>query len=157
MKRKRTKRPARPQPVLVPLTQEAVRVIGEFLMARQIGQEPKADVDLAVHLFLHDLLARAKVQATTRHCRRCGCTNDKPCLTKFGPCSWWNDDLCSACITDEEIRRHQLHLGRIVKYELALTDIAEAGNKTASKALAADIKLRREAQIRSPDHRARIH
>jgi len=30
-------------------------------------------------------------------CRVCGCTNEKACMTRDGPCYWINDDLCSAC------------------------------------------------------------
>ncbi|MCX6817717.1 MAG: hypothetical protein NTU57_02575 [Candidatus Aenigmarchaeota archaeon] len=31
-------------------------------------------------------------------CRRCGCTDDKPCRDVYGkPCSWVKPDLCSEC------------------------------------------------------------
>ncbi len=32
-----------------------------------------------------------------RKCRVCGCTKDKACMTKDGPCHWVEEDLCSAC------------------------------------------------------------
>jgi hypothetical protein len=31
-------------------------------------------------------------------CRQCGCTDDSPCMTPDGACSWAEDDLCSACV-----------------------------------------------------------
>lgn len=31
-------------------------------------------------------------------CKICGCTDDKPCITEEGPCSWVMKDLCSACV-----------------------------------------------------------
>jgi hypothetical protein len=30
-------------------------------------------------------------------CRVCGCTDKKPCLDEYGPCSWVTPNLCSAC------------------------------------------------------------
>lgn len=32
-----------------------------------------------------------------RLCRECGCTDARACMTSEGPCSWAEDDLCSAC------------------------------------------------------------
>lgn len=32
-----------------------------------------------------------------RHCRECGCTDDNPCLTVFGPCTRVSEDLCTLC------------------------------------------------------------
>lgn len=32
-----------------------------------------------------------------RKCRECGCTDDRACLTSFGPCWWIEPDLCSNC------------------------------------------------------------
>jgi hypothetical protein len=40
-------------------------------------------------------------------CRRCGCTDDRACQTEDGPCFWVEDDLCSACATDEEIDAYE--------------------------------------------------
>lgn len=31
-------------------------------------------------------------------CQICGCTDEQPCTTKEGPCSWAMKNLCSACI-----------------------------------------------------------
>ena len=36
-------------------------------------------------------------------CRVCGCTNEKACMTRDGPCYWINDDLCSACALNNVI------------------------------------------------------
>ncbi len=33
-------------------------------------------------------------------CRICGCTDEQPCITEEGPCSWAMKDLCTACIID---------------------------------------------------------
>lgn len=30
-------------------------------------------------------------------CRECGCTDDTPCLTVFGTCTWVSPTLCSLC------------------------------------------------------------
>lgn len=30
-------------------------------------------------------------------CKLCGCTDDNPCVSEEGPCSWVTSDLCSAC------------------------------------------------------------
>ena len=34
---------------------------------------------------------------TDQKCRVCGCTDDRACVTEFGPCHWIAKDLCSAC------------------------------------------------------------
>jgi hypothetical protein len=31
-------------------------------------------------------------------CTVCGCTDDDPCMTSEGPCSWVSGGLCSACV-----------------------------------------------------------
>ncbi len=41
---------------------------------------------------------KAKKKTEIRTCRKCGCTNDKPCMTEEGPCHWVEPDLCSACV-----------------------------------------------------------
>lgn len=41
---------------------------------------------------------KAKKPSKVRTCRECGCTDDKPCMTDSGPCSWAEKDLCSACV-----------------------------------------------------------
>lgn len=38
-------------------------------------------------------------------CRRCGCTDFEPCLTDEGPCCWVENNLCSACLTKEDMER----------------------------------------------------
>jgi len=38
-------------------------------------------------------------------CRRCGCTEFDPCFTDDGPCSWIEENLCSACVTTEDFER----------------------------------------------------
>jgi len=36
-------------------------------------------------------------------CVRCGCTESTPCLVDFGTCSWFEEDLCTACVTPDEL------------------------------------------------------
>jgi hypothetical protein len=35
--------------------------------------------------------------AFVRRCRKCGCTDERACITAEGPCHWVAADLCSAC------------------------------------------------------------
>jgi len=35
--------------------------------------------------------------AGVRRCRKCGCTDERACITREGPCYWVAADLCSAC------------------------------------------------------------
>lgn len=35
-------------------------------------------------------------------CRLCGCTDDTPCMTPEGPCSWVTKNTCSACVVETE-------------------------------------------------------
>jgi hypothetical protein len=42
-------------------------------------------------------------QVSERECRVCGCTEDKACVADGVPCSWVEDDLCSACKNKEEL------------------------------------------------------
>jgi len=37
-------------------------------------------------------------------CRRCGCDDLNPCITDEGPCSWVEENLCSACYTIEDYK-----------------------------------------------------
>lgn len=42
-----------------------------------------------------------------RRCRRCGCTDDdcRQCIARTGePCSWVEDELCSACVTRKRLK-----------------------------------------------------
>lgn len=32
-----------------------------------------------------------------RHCRQCGCTENRACLTDGKPCGWASTDVCTAC------------------------------------------------------------
>ncbi|MFA5186476.1 MAG: hypothetical protein WC551_08375 [Patescibacteria group bacterium] len=41
--------------------------------------------------------------AKEQTCRGCGCTNTTPCMTAEGPCHWAEDDLCSACASQEVV------------------------------------------------------
>lgn len=48
---------------------------------------------------------KAKKTKTARKCRVCGCTQDncRQCIEKTGePCSWVEEDLCSACADQED-------------------------------------------------------
>jgi len=37
-----------------------------------------------------------------RTCKKCGCTEERACRTKDGPCYWVADDLCSECLVHED-------------------------------------------------------
>jgi hypothetical protein len=50
---------------------------------------------------------KEKKSSKVRTCRECGCTDDKPCITKEGPCSWAKKDLCSACVPT--VKRRKAH------------------------------------------------
>jgi hypothetical protein len=41
-----------------------------------------------------------------KECRICGCTDDEACITD-APCSWEEDDLCSACKTALDLVAHE--------------------------------------------------
>ena len=41
-----------------------------------------------------------------RSCLKCGCTEDAPCITLDGPCSWVDELFCSACAKDAEMARN---------------------------------------------------
>ena len=45
-------------------------------------------------------------QHTEGVCRRCGCTDQEPCVhVDKGPCSWtYSLTLCTFCVTDQEAR-----------------------------------------------------
>ena len=40
--------------------------------------------------------------AGKRRCRKCGCTDERACVTPAGPCHWVEPDLCSACAGTRE-------------------------------------------------------
>lgn len=43
-------------------------------------------------------------QIRDRRCKRCGCTEHTPCINHLGEaCAWLTTDLCSGCVTQEEI------------------------------------------------------
>jgi hypothetical protein len=50
----------------------------------------------------HDMSKHPEA-VSDRECRVCGCTDSQPCVTATGPCSWVEEDLCSACATKERI------------------------------------------------------
>lgn len=50
---------------------------------------------------------KEKKPTKVRTCRECGCTDDKPCITKEGPCRWAKKDLCSACVPT--VKRREAH------------------------------------------------
>lgn len=65
---------------------------------------------------------------TRRMCRGCGCTDDRACLTEYGPCAWTLLDvttptgICSVCA--EELDWHQdlmIELGRDQVVAMAAT------------------------------------
>ena len=50
---------------------------------------------------------KANKPSKVRTCRECGCTDDKPCITKEGPCSWAEKDLCSACVKPKSTKKKE--------------------------------------------------
>lgn len=58
-------------------------------------------------------------------CKVCGCTDNRACLTEYGPCSWANDeeDLCSACHSKEPETEEEKQAARLVEL-LVEEDIA---------------------------------
>lgn len=64
-------------------------------------------VDAASHDTLGDALAVMFAAMKPRSCRICGCTDDdcSQCVEKTGmPCSWVEDDLCSACHVEPPVK-----------------------------------------------------
>lgn len=41
-------------------------------------------------------------------CKICGCTEDKPCMTKTGTCSWVMKGLCSECVVELPAGEHSM-------------------------------------------------
>lgn len=52
---------------------------------------------------------KAKAQKTERVCRVCGCTQSNACVNlRTGlTCSWYSEDLCSACRPSQDQREWQ--------------------------------------------------
>ena len=48
-------------------------------------------------------------------CKICGCTDDNPCVTAEGPCSWTMTGLCSECVVVIPEGEHSLkHKGDLL-------------------------------------------
>lgn len=56
-----------------------------------------------------------KKKEEVQKCRICGCTEDTPCMTAEGPCSWVKDDLCSACWEETKKARMEVEINNDVK------------------------------------------
>ncbi len=41
-------------------------------------------------------------------CRKCGCTETRPCVNEHGPCSWVEVDLCSLCAETDNQQPNEL-------------------------------------------------
>lgn len=49
--------------------------------------------------FCENCFAGMATDAEEQVCRVCGCSDDDPCLhPDYGPCSWYEEDLCSHCV-----------------------------------------------------------
>jgi hypothetical protein len=65
----------------------------------------------AAHRFINNGTAAFQLRERSgeiveiRACRRCNCTELDACLDSAGPCSWVENDLCSACLTPRERKR----------------------------------------------------
>ncbi len=82
--------PPVPSPSDIPLQQQL-----DFLLAlRQDTDELDSAIVTAIVRNLHKLAQPD--DDLDPHCRICGCTDEYACHTAFGPCSWIEDDLCSA-------------------------------------------------------------
>ncbi|OHC96411.1 MAG: hypothetical protein A2792_00250 [Sphingomonadales bacterium RIFCSPHIGHO2_01_FULL_65_20] len=58
----------------------------------EIGVDDDATADARTIGDLEDWLAD-----NLRHCRACGCTENRACLTGGAPCGWSAPDKCTAC------------------------------------------------------------
>lgn len=52
--------------------------------------------------FDHDMKFHPEAENYDGECRVCGCDYYHPCMTEKGPCYWVEDDLCSACLKNNE-------------------------------------------------------
>lgn len=77
----------------------AIKKVPVRLLNKQVGSLRLEEVRTIAALFdmeFHDVV----VEMTCQRCRVCGCTqfDCSQCIEKTGsPCSWVEDDLCSAC------------------------------------------------------------
>lgn len=62
----------------------------------------------------------------TQQCRLCSCTNDdcRQCIQKTGaPCSWIEEDLCSACAIQVQVRcefKDRLGYDQLATFDIGL-------------------------------------
>lgn len=61
----------------------------------EIGVDDDATADARTIGNLEDWLAD-----NLRHCRTCGCTENRACMTNGVPCMWDGADACDACPAD---------------------------------------------------------
>lgn len=78
-------------------------VVQVWLGKSEATGEPEGDWEMPGVLGLGVAIAQAVTQtkADNRRCRVCGCTGKdcRQCIKKTGaPCTWVEDDLCSACV-----------------------------------------------------------
>ena len=45
-----------------------------------------------------------------RRCRICGCTQNRACMTQYGPCYWVEYDLCSACVLKDQLSKDYIKI-----------------------------------------------
>jgi hypothetical protein len=93
------------------------------------------------------------VAKRVRSCRRCGCTNERPCIDFLGiPCAWTRlgDNLCTACASRRERERKLKRMGILPSdygYDVSVLRIIRVSIAEARRAIAecTSINLLREA------------
>lgn len=78
-------------------------IVQVWLNKSEATGDPDGDWEMPGALGLDVAFAEAVAQtkADNRRCRVCGCTDKdcRQCIKKTGsPCTWVEDDLCSACV-----------------------------------------------------------
>jgi len=85
-----------------------------------------------------------------RRCRVCRCTehNCKQCIDATGrPCSWIEEDLCSAC-SDHQLKEPSHYINEIKNDESIQQDVSGGRQKIEKIVKAADEVLSKETQVR---------
>jgi hypothetical protein len=82
-----------------------VRTFGEHMRRKKTGggeqllvfYGPDTEITLSRAAAVDGFIGGWTRSHRARSCRECGCTEHDACITKGTPCSWVEDDLCSAC------------------------------------------------------------
>jgi hypothetical protein len=88
------------------------------------GEDPPADPFTAVVIISDPPFAEVEddeVEVFERRCRRCDCTDYNACIVDGAPCSWVEEDLCSACQAEdlERVRLNNVAVGEQLAAERA--------------------------------------